>query len=115
MQGKPKSVLLGIPLDLEFDFLGTVLAFVFDAVGGADGDVESLAGDLDFKRLAVFQAVGQAAEFLDELVDGVGLFDVAVFHGKQTSLPIRGRQLCRGEEFVTPHRKGFCFRGAASS
>jgi hypothetical protein len=80
-EGERLSVLLSIPLDLEFDFLEAVPAFVFDAVGGSDGDVESLAGDLDFKRLAVLQAVGEAAEFLDELVDGISLFDVAVFDG----------------------------------
>lgn len=50
---KQHSLLHSIPLDLEFDFLGVVLAFVLDAVGGADGDVESFAGDLDFKRYAV--------------------------------------------------------------
>jgi hypothetical protein len=75
-----RSVLLCIPLDLEFDFLGTVLAFVFDVVGGSDGDVEALPGDLDFEGLAFFKAVGEAAEFLDELMDRIGLFDVAVFH-----------------------------------
>jgi hypothetical protein len=41
-EGDGRSVLLGIPLDLEFDFLGAVLAFVFDAVVGSQRALSSV-------------------------------------------------------------------------
>jgi hypothetical protein len=73
-----------LPLDLELDFFGVGAAFVFDVELGIGGDVDAFAGDLDFEFFAAFEGVGEAAKFVDELVDRVIFFDVAfwfVAHG----------------------------------
>ena len=67
------------PLDLEFDFFGVFAAFVFDVELGAGGDVDAFSGDLDFEFVAFFEGIGEAAEFIDELVEGIILFDVSFF------------------------------------
>ena len=52
---------------------------MLDVVLGTDGDVDPFAGDLDLELLARFEVVREPAELGDELVEGVALFDVAVW------------------------------------
>ena len=50
---------------------------------GFGGDTDSFAGDLDFEAFAAFEGVGEAAEFVDELREGIVFLDVALWfvHG----------------------------------
>ncbi len=54
------------PFDLKLDFLPIAIAFVLDIADCPDRYRDSFAGDLDFKTFALFQSIGQAAQFLDE-------------------------------------------------
>ena len=50
---------------------------------GFGGDGDAFAGDLDFEAFAAFEGVGEAAEFVDELREGIVFLDVALWfvHG----------------------------------
>ncbi len=64
--------------------MGAAFAFVFDAVDGAHGRVDAFSCDLDFKLLAGFNAVSQAAQLGYEFVMGVDFLDVAFgFHDSE--------------------------------
>jgi hypothetical protein len=48
---------LARPLDLKFDLLLAVAAFVLDVVASADGNGDALSGDRDLESLAAFERV----------------------------------------------------------
>ena len=52
---------------------------MLDVELGFGGDVDAFAGDLDFEFFTAFEGVGEAAEFIDELGEGIILFDVALW------------------------------------
>lgn len=59
--------LFQVPLDLELDLFFAAGPFVLNSKFGADRNMDTLAGNLDFKALAMFDGIRQAAELGHEL------------------------------------------------
>lgn len=67
-----------LPLQLELQLLACRGAFVLDAKDGHRWNGDALVGNLDGKRLASFQGVGQTAQPSDELSRRADLLHVSL-------------------------------------
>lgn len=66
------------PLKLELDLFRRAAAFMFDVDDGSRWDGNPLPRHLDLKPLSLLDAVRQTPQFLNKLLCGVVLFDIAL-------------------------------------
>ena len=76
----PTPSILVFPGNLKFNFMASILAFVFDAERRAVGDINGFAVHRNAEVFALLDAIRQAAQFGYKLIFWVGLGDVSVGH-----------------------------------
>jgi hypothetical protein len=82
---------IGLPDQLELEFLFLSAALMLDIEGGVRWDVQPLAADLDRERVLRLDRIGEPTELGNELGAGVGLGEIAVGHGEDLSKLMRDR------------------------